>query len=250
MSRIRPDAILIDLFDTLVSIDARRLPRRVVDGREYVVTIANLEELLAEMGGEVSVKAFYDALWAVSAELAEEKGRTHKEIPSRERFLRTLARLGAPAGCERLAEELSRRHMETLTGAVVCPEGRSDLLETLGSRYRLALVSNFDDGPAARRLLGRHRLEGHFDAVLISEEVGQRKPAAGIFLEACRALGVEPGRALHVGDSYRDDVCGAAAAGLDAVWIDSGDGDPAPALARLADLAELPAWLDATIASR
>ena len=47
-------------------------------------------------------------------------------------------------------------------------------------------------------------------------------------LESLRALGVEPGRALFVGDRLREDVAGAAAAGMrtvQALWFAADDGD-------------------------
>jgi putative hydrolase of the HAD superfamily len=54
----------------------------------------------------------------------------------------------------------------------------------------------------------------------LSYECGVAKPDAGIFLEACRALEVQPGRTLMVGDDVRADV-GALDAGLaDVVLVD------------------------------
>ena len=133
--------------------------------------------------------------------------------------------------------------MAALSDAVVCPPDRRELLASLECRYRLGLVSNFDDGLTARRLLKRHRMERCFATIRISDDFGRRKPDAAIFLRACRDLDVAPCRALHVGDSYLEDVCGATQAGLDAVWIDDGEDDPAPALARLDDVRKLPQWL-------
>src|SRR5437764_899923 len=52
------------------------------------------------------------------------------------------------------------------------------------------------------------------DAVVLSCEVGVRKPHPRFFAAVVEALGVDPGGALFVGDSMRDDVLGAAAAGM------------------------------------
>jgi putative hydrolase of the HAD superfamily len=75
----------------------------------------------------------------------------------------------------------------------------------------LACVSDWDVG------LGE-QLEGIglgnlFATVLSSAEVGAEKPAPAVFLAALERVGVDPGRALHVGDSDGDRE-GAAAAGL------------------------------------
>ena len=52
------------------------------------------------------------------------------------------------------------------------------------------------------------------------------KPCASIFREACARVGVGPGEAVHVGDSWRADVRGALDAGLRAAWISAGRSTP------------------------
>ncbi len=46
------------------------------------------------------------------------------------------------------------------------------------------------------------------------------KPDPAVFAPALEALGTEPGRTLHVGDSVHYDVLGAQAAGLQALHFD------------------------------
>ena len=73
-----------------------------------------------------------------------------------------------------------------------------------------AIVSNWDT--RLRPLLADLGLEAQ--ALLVSGELGFEKPDRRIFYEVLRHLGLEPGEVLHVGDSLRDDVEGARAAGL------------------------------------
>jgi HAD superfamily hydrolase (TIGR01509 family) len=88
-------------------------------------------------------------------------------------------------------------------------------METLGSlRARgleLAVVSNWDVGLAhhVERIGGAHL----FSTIVSSAEAGAAKPDPGIFRLALDRLGVEAGRALHVGDEPEDEE-GAAAAGM------------------------------------
>jgi putative hydrolase of the HAD superfamily len=56
--------------------------------------------------------------------------------------------------------------------------------------------------------------------VVDSHVVGVAKPDPAIFDHALEALGVEPGSALHVGDTVHADVAGAAAAGVRPVHLD------------------------------
>ncbi|MGH3815861.1 MAG: HAD family hydrolase [Pseudonocardiaceae bacterium] len=90
-------------------------------------------------------------------------------------------------------------------------------LRALG--LRLAAITNAA-GDYQRAKLGALGLESAFDAVLISGELGVAKPHHAIFRRACRALGVHPTQAVHVGDRLDTDAEGARNAGLHGVWLD------------------------------
>lgn len=83
---------------------------------------------------------------------------------------------------------------------------------------RLGIISNWDT--RLRSIVRDLGLEAKMDFVLISAEVGWRKPHRSIFEEALKRAGVTPGEALHVGDLYDEDIVGAHAAGLRAVYLD------------------------------
>jgi FMN phosphatase YigB (HAD superfamily) len=62
--------------------------------------------------------------------------------------------------------------------------------------------------------------------MVFSEELGASKPRPEIFLHALAALGVEPERALYVGDRLETDVQGAANVGMttvQALWFNADD---------------------------
>jgi HAD superfamily hydrolase (TIGR01549 family) len=239
-----PRGLLFDLFGTLVFFDAARLPRVVVGGVERPGTIADADELLGRLEPAPTVERLIESIRAVSEAFVREAGPAYTEMSSPERFRRALAALEVGGDVTAVAAELSRRHMRTLADAVVCPPDRVDLLERLSAHYAIALVSNFDHGPTAHELLRRHGLYDFFGAVVVSEEVGIRKPHARTFLIACERLGLEPGECLHIGDSHEADIRGATSAGIGALWINAGDGEIAPALGRLADVCDLPLWLE------
>jgi putative hydrolase of the HAD superfamily len=77
-------------------------------------------------------------------------------------------------------------------------------------------------------------------AVVDSTVVGIEKPHPGIFGIALEAVGVEPGQAVHVGDSDRADVAGARAAGVHPVHFDPFGLCPTGDHAHVGSLAELP----------
>ena len=244
MRTSRPTAIFFDMFGTLVSIDAERLPRRIVEGREQIATIADLEHLLDRLDPRVSVRDLFTSLERTGAEMEREKlQKGHIELPSRERFRRALEALNLEGPCEEIAITMSERHMESLAAAVVCPPDRRNLLDSLGADYRVGLISNFDHGATARSLLDEHGLAPLLDPIVVSDDVGVRKPGSKIFEIACERMGVTPQECLYVGDSYAADVEGATNAGLDVVWIDEGDEHHRPAIGKTSDVRELPQLL-------
>ena len=91
-------------------------------------------------------------------------------------------------------------------------------LTTLRSRgLELGIVSNFDS-----RLFNVLRglgIADLFDTVTISSLAHAAKPSPKIFELALAQHAVDPGEAIHVGDSVRDDVEGATKAGLHAVLL-------------------------------
>lgn len=243
---VRPDAIVFDLFGTLVFFDDEMLPHVEVAGKRVVMTVPDLPRMLAACAPEVEADRFLLCLREVSNELLEHKRREGIEIPTAVRFELALQRLGVEgAAARRAAAEMASVHMGSLAGAVVVPAGRRRLLQRLAANYRLALVSNFDDGPTARRVLAGAGLDVHLESIVISAEEGIRKPSAAIFRRACDAMALAPARCLYVGDTFVEDVEGATGAGLACVWVSGRSEAPWPALAALADVEELPAWLEA-----
>jgi putative hydrolase of the HAD superfamily len=91
------------------------------------------------------------------------------------------------------------------------------VLRALRARgVKTALVSNCSHN--TRPGVDRLRLEDEMDAVVLSFEVGARKPEPAIYLEALRALGANADDAVFVDDqpAYCD---GAAALGIDTLLI-------------------------------
>jgi HAD superfamily hydrolase (TIGR01549 family) len=89
----------------------------------------------------------------------------------------------------------------------------TDVLNQLRDTYHLALVSNFDHSPHARAMLDRYNLTPFFEAVVISAEVGFKKPDPRIFQPALSTLKLSPEEVVYVGDSD-EDVEAARAAGI------------------------------------
>jgi len=91
------------------------------------------------------------------------------------------------------------------------PGAITTLEQLRGRGLDLAVVSNWDVGLAEQ--LERIGADHLFSTVVTSAEAGAAKPDPAAFRLALQRLGVEPARALHVGDEAEDEE-GAAAAGM------------------------------------
>ena len=142
---------------------------------------------------------------------------------------RLLGELGIEPGGEELDRFLAAEH-EAWAPARRVGDGVLELLDELRARgLRLGLVSNsFDPAWLVRGDLEAWGLAARLDVVVLSSEVGKRKPHPEPFERALRELGVDPGRALFVGDSRYHDVKGAGEVGMatvQALWFRADD-DP------------------------
>ena len=91
-------------------------------------------------------------------------------------------------------------------------------LQALDERgLELGIVSNFDSR-LYEILLGLG-IDRFFESVTLSSSAGAAKPSLQIFKRALAKHGVSAGEALHIGDSLREDVEGASAAGIKAVLL-------------------------------
>jgi putative hydrolase of the HAD superfamily len=92
--------------------------------------------------------------------------------------------------------------------------------------FTVGMASNFDG--RLKTVIGGLPALASLRPIVISSEVGWRKPAAEFFQQVVKAVGRSPAEILHIGDDVVNDCDGALAAGLRALHV-----------SRIASLAEL-----------
>ncbi len=102
------------------------------------------------------------------------------------------------------------------------PEVPTLLEEIRGKGVRIGLISNWDS--RLEGILDGTGLSEFLDTVVISSLVGYSKPHRRIFEIALEKQDLTAEEAVHVGDSYRDDIEGAKGVGMPAVLVDRKDG--------------------------
>ena len=223
----RPQALLLDAGDTLCFLD----PEAV-------------SAALAEAGEAVSAVAIGAALHCAKRSYQQRllQGDSHQS--GWDALMVKLLQLSGlePARVEALLPHLRRAHLDFYFWRKV-PESVPLALERArAAGVRLGVISNADGRMKA--LIERCGLREYFEFVVDSDRVGVAKPAAGIFHEGCRRMGLPPATCLYVGDLYPVDYLGAREAGLEAVVLDPLEihGNRAPSIS---SLSELPAYLSA-----
>jgi putative hydrolase of the HAD superfamily len=106
---------------------------------------------------------------------------------------------------------------------------------------RLGIISNGVRDQQIEKLQ-RTGLLPYFSVLVFSEDTGAGKPAAQIFLEACRRAGARPETCMHIGDNIEADVLPSRALGMKGVRLDrkKSSAAPPPTITDLRELLPLP----------
>jgi phosphoserine phosphatase len=246
-------AILFDLDDTLVVEEAAAvasfqataraaLDRHPVDAARLAVDArARARELWWAGPAHGYCRRLgissWEGLWCRFEGDADEVRALRSWAPGfrREAWRRALLDQGVDDSA--LAEELGERFgVERRARHELFP----DALGALAAGAPIALLTNGASCLQREKVAGAG-LDGRFDAVVVSGDLGIGKPDAAVFRHTLALLGVVD--AVMVGDSLDRDIDGARAAGLGAVWLNR-TGEPCPdGVVQIRTLAELPAAL-------
>lgn len=187
----------------------------------------------------------YDAwLQQWDATYADFHERSHKDLAE---FSMTnvvtafVARVGLPANSSLVAAFEATYLREWNAGVTDIPGLRS-ILVGLADDYQLGVVSNTNDLTLVPDHLARLGLAHLFDDVVLSVDVGYRKPHPAIYRTALERLGSEPGRTLFIGDTFEADYEGPKQAGMRTLLITDSH-HHVPAADRLTSVLDLPAVL-------
>jgi putative hydrolase of the HAD superfamily len=206
-------AILFDLDDTLF--DHRHC------AREALTAVHQAHTCFAAVAFDEFERAHAEHLEALHLEVLD--GRLSIDAARAERFHRLLAAAGGAIGDARRAAATFRERYVSARRPV---PGAQALLAALQPHARLAIVSN-NLLAEQQEKLRECGLDAYVDALIVSEEAGASKPDPGIFRIALERVEASPAEALMIGDSWANDIEGARALGLPAIWFNPG-GLPPP----------------------
>jgi putative hydrolase of the HAD superfamily len=202
-------AVGFDLFNTLITVDPSARPE----------SMRRLTESLNAVGLGVDRDAFSQAHREAVIRYLEATRVDGRETHNRFWISAALNTLGYDVLPDdpRIAQVVEAYFSAYIEASRLIP-GTREMLGLLKTRYRLGLLSNFTHTPAATAVILRHALPPYFDAILISGDVGYRKPHPLVFQLLVDRLGVAREEIAFVGDDAEADVEGAQTAGLRPIW--------------------------------
>ena len=207
MNRIK--AVGFDLFNTMITVEPHAL-----DEAENRLTRS-----VQQSGLALEHEPFKQAHREASLRFIRETRRDGRETHNRFWVSAALQSQGynVPPDDPRIAIAVDAYFSAFLPYCHLIP-GTSEMLSKLKGVYRLGLLSNFTHAPAAKEIIDGVGLASLFDVVLISGDLGYRKPHPLVFRQLIEQLRVEKDEIIYVGDDPEPDITGAQRAGLQPVW--------------------------------
>ncbi len=118
-----------------------------------------------------------------------------------------------------LAARFGELYIERSPHRTALVDGAIELLDHLSPNYALHIITNgFSEVQHIK--MSESGLAPYFRQVIISEEVGYKKPHRKVFRFAENATGSVPGNSLMIGDHFEADITGALNAGWKAVFFE------------------------------
>lgn len=129
-----------------------------------------------------------------------------RETSSYDLLQATLSEVGAKLTKDQMIKILNAFHSEESEQFTPLQYVVESLPRLAEGGYRLCIVSNNPWAESIRASLRRHEIESFFERIIVSCDVGFRKPHRQIFDELFKQVGLPATEILFVGDSFTHDT--------------------------------------------
>jgi putative hydrolase of the HAD superfamily len=212
VERNLPEAILLDLDDTIVSHSdgTEELWQKLC--YQYAAMIEGLNpDVLYSAVREISH-------WYWSDFERHRLGRLNMKETRREYIALTFSKLGVEN--REVSNRLADAYTEQREDLVYLFPGAFNTLQTLKNQgIKLGLITN-GTSETQRAKIEKFGLAPFFDCITIEGEFGQGKPEIEVFRHTLGKLNVKAAGAWMAGDDLARDIAGANNAGIYSIWID------------------------------
>lgn len=204
-------AILFDFGNTLVSTE---LDWEVIIDQsiECLVTYLN------STGIKVDKDSFGQAFLTIRNQNFKKAELEQREYTAEESLIQMLDTLGIKNIPQNILETAVDVFFSPEIGLYpVVPQVPEILTELKTRGYKLAIVSNATSGRLIRKAATMRDLTKYFETIIVSADVGYRKPHPQIFQLALDTLKVKPEQTVMIGDLLNYDIIGANNLGMKSI---------------------------------
>jgi HAD superfamily hydrolase (TIGR01549 family) len=201
---------------------------------DYIGTLANarhysletsrkkLHKTLTEAGFETSLDAFLAAYNKAHEKYRIIRYKKLREVTNAVWVSEALNALGYETNAEdpRIKAALNVFFQDYVNTLELRPYAKS-LIRKITENCKLGLISNFTYAPVIYASLRKLGINQFFNAVVVSEDSGWRKPHKRIFQTALQRLQATAEETVYIGDSPIEDIEGAKATGMKTVFVPS-----------------------------
>ena len=201
---------------------------------DYIGTLANarnysletsrvkLHRILTKAGFETSLTAFLAAYNKAHEKYRVIRYKKLREVTNAVWVSEALNTLSYETSREdpRIKAALNIFFQDYVDRLELRPYAKS-LLRNIAENCKLGLISNFTYAPVIYASLRKLGINQFFNAIVVSEDTGWRKPHKRIFQEALRKLQVTAEETVYIGDSPLEDIEGAKVVGMKTIFVPS-----------------------------
>lgn len=239
------EAVLFDFSSTLIhspawmALELRTLPR---DAFELLVAQGHITPLSAEQLAQA------ERVFRHARDQADAAGRETSHLDDLTSMVAALG-LQDQVPLKLVEQTVATLHRQRLPEVTLISGATETLAKLQAHDYRISIISNAAYSPFLTWTLEHFELLHFFEKILVSADVGVRKPALDIFRIALDQLELAPADAVYVGDDYQKDVAAPKQLGMRAIWFRPDDAAPPPegqatADAIVGELIQIPDWVD------
>jgi len=189
-------------------------------------TLIRVPECKCEEGAKRMYRYLAERLWVPPnlpelwlnkrKECYERAEADHREYPAAQVLKKLLHELGVHAPHEVITGALDKFFELEERSYTILPDVDEVLSKLQGPKV---LVTNATYSPLIRRLVERFELTQYFRDIIISADVGVRKPHPYIFELALNKLRLPPDQVAMVGDTWQHDIEGAINVGVIPIYV-------------------------------
>lgn len=198
--------LFIDLDDTIYDFSgaSRESFRETYDLLHYERYFDSFEHYLS------LYEPYNLELWRIYGE-----GKITKEELNRRRYSHPLECVGV--NDQQLADTFCREALGRIPTKGPLMPGALELLEYLRPKYNMYILSNGFKELQSRKMRTAG-IDGYFDALILSEDIGINKPNRELYEYALAKTGSKLNESLMIGDMFDTDIVGAANIGMEQMY--------------------------------